>query len=133
MVGPLPRTAVLVNLSSQLMFISPTSPQKKLFDLVFICRLELDQLLQASILTGLPPPSPRDPWHPWLLHPRVLQAKQLHQQPLPRANLAAELPSLSQAQHRTSSQGNDKHCQIMYNRSVIKLFQNFQHWCCSRS
>ena len=33
MVGPLPRTAVLVNLSSQLMFISPTLPQRNfLFD-----------------------------------------------------------------------------------------------------
>ena len=79
-------------------------------------RWELAQLLQASTLTGWPPQSHRDPSPLSLLlqlHLQVpLTQPKLQAALLPRANLAAELPSLSQALHRTSSQGNDKHYQI---------------------
>ena len=81
-----------------------------LCDLMILWRWELDQLLQASTSTGSPPQSPRDPSPPW--PPRQVLLTQPRAVLLPRANLAAELLSHSQAQHRTSSQGNDKDCQI---------------------
>ena len=72
MVGPLPRTAVLVNLSSQLMFISPTLPQRNfLFDFHLQVGagstppgVDLDRVaasISSGSLASLAPPSTGNP------------------------------------------------------------------------
>ena len=129
-VGPLPRTAVMVSLphlSFTFSHIDMRSPP----------RWELGQRLQEWTWTGwlpLSPPAPSPPWQLQAVPPAQLQPREravVNLLLLRLASLEAGLLSLSRARRRTSSQGEFTYYLAL--ECSLTILQNFQHWCYSSS
>ena len=129
-VGPLPRTAVMVSLphlSFTFSHIDMRSPP----------RWELGQRHQEWIWTGWPPLSPPAPSPLWQLQAVPQAQLQPRERAVGRllllrlASLEAGLLSLSRARRRTSSQGEFTYYLAL--ECSLTILQNFQHWCYSSS